>query len=245
MAHSITSFVNLKPNTVHIWSLNFVVNDETFNIYHDLLSVDEKERASRFKFYKDKRCYVVTKGVLRLLSGSYLNKEAKSIAFEYEKYGKPKFKHNTNLNFNVSHSGDLAVIGFVYNHTIGVDIEKIKNDFETFEIASNFFSKQEIDMLLEIPKPEQYKAFYRCWTRKEAFIKAKGSGLSFPLNEFAVSLDSDLDANVLWTKWDTGEKHQWQLTSFVPSEDYIAALIVDNEIEDVFYFDWDNKTTKI
>jgi 4'-phosphopantetheinyl transferase len=240
MTEPATSFVDLKPNTLHIWSLNFVVDDEAYNRYHSFLSKDEKERASRFKFYKDKRCYVVTKGVLRLLSGRYLNTDAKAIEFEYEKYGKPKLKHNTNLNFNVSHSGDLAIIGFVHNHTIGVDIEKIKNDFDTFEIASSCFSKHEIDALHKISKQEQHKAFYRCWTRKEAFIKAKGSGLSFPLDEFSVSLESDLDADVVWTKWNTDEKDQWKLTSFIPSEDYIAATIVDSEIEDTLYFDWNN-----
>ncbi|WP_400077176.1 4'-phosphopantetheinyl transferase family protein [Winogradskyella sp. R77965] len=235
------TLIELKPNTIHIWSINFVVNDDGYQRYFSFLSEDEKERASRFKFYKDRRCYVVVKGVLRLLSGVYLNKDPKKIEFNYGKYGKPKFRHKTNLNFNVSHSGDMAIIGFVYDHTIGIDIEKIKDDFDTFEIASNFFSKVEITALKKIPKPEQYRAFYRCWTRKEAFIKAKGSGLSFPLDEFAVSLDSDLDANVLWTKWNTAEKHQWQLTSFVPSKGYIAAHIVDTKIENIQYFNWANQ----
>jgi len=237
MTSSTNSFVNLKPNTVHIWSINFVVNEDEFNTYHDLLSADEKLRASKFKFYKDKRCYVVTKAALRLLSGAYLSTDAKDILFEYEAYGKPKFKHQTNLNFNVSHSGDLALIGFVYNHTIGIDIEKIKNDFDTFEIASNLFSKQEIDALRKIPEEEQYRAFYRCWTRKEAFIKAKGSGLSFPLDEFAVTLDNDLDADLIWTKWDINEKRQWQLTSFIPFKDYIAALINDYQAK-IEHFIW-------
>lgn len=236
--------IDLKPNTIHIWSVNFIVNDEAFNVYHSLLSEDEKLRASRFKFYKDKRCYVVTKGVLRLLSERYLNIDAKDIKFEYEDYGKPKFKHKTNLNFNVSHSGDIAIIGFVFDHTIGVDIEKIKNDFDTFEIAANFFSKKEISALREIPKSEQHIAFYRCWTRKEAFIKAKGTGLSFPLNEFAVTLDSDLEAKLIETQWDISEKEQWQLSSFIPSKDYIAAHIVDSKIENTQYFNWDDSQMK-
>ena len=228
----------LSKQNLHIWSLNFVVNDDAFNRYHSLLSEDEKKRAGKFRFYKDRRCYVVTKGVLRLLSGGYLNKDAKAIAFDYEEYGKPRYKHETNLNFNVSHSGDMAIIGFVYDHTIGVDIEKIKNDFDTFDIAINFFSKKEIAALRKIPKLQQYIAFYRCWTRKEAFIKAKGSGLSFPLDQFSVTLDSDLEANLLETLWDTSEKDRWQLTSFIPSNDYIAAIIVDSKFNDIQYFNW-------
>jgi len=232
--------IELKPNTVHIWAINFVVNEETFNSYFSLLSDDEKVRALRFKFYKDKRCYVVTKGVLRLLSASYLKMNAKDIIFEYEKYGKPKFKSQTNLNFNVSHSGDMAIIGFVYNYTIGVDVEKIKNDFDTSEIAANFFSQKEIEALQHIPKNEQYIAFYRCWTRKEAFVKAKGSGLSFPLDEFSVTLDKDLESELVETQWNPSEKYQWQLTSFKPSLDYIAATIVNSKFYDLQYYDWNH-----
>ena len=240
MVPSITSFYNLKPNTVHIWSLNFVVNDNAYRRYHCLLSEDEKKRASKFKFYKDKRCYVVSKGVLRILSGGYLNTDAKTIAFDYGKYGKPRYKHETHLNFNVSHSGDIAIIGFVYDYTIGVDIEKIKNDFDTFEIAINFFSKKEIAALRKIPKPLQHKAFYSCWTRKEAFIKAKGQGLSFPLDSFSVSLDSHEKTKLLETKWDEDEKNLWNLFSFSPKEKYIGAISVHGEVNNVQYYNFND-----
>ena len=233
------TLTELKPNTVHIWTINFLVSEDAFSRYHNLLSDDEKERANKFKFYKDKRCYVVTKGILRLLSATYLTKDAKDIKFEYGKYGKPKFKTETNLNFNVSHSGDIAIIGFVYDHTIGADIEKIKNDFDTFEIAANFFSKKEIATLREIPKSHQYLAFYRCWTRKEAFIKAKGSGLSFPLDQYSVSLNTDLKAELLETKWSTKEKEHWYYHSFIPDSNYIAAVIVDTQIEVFKHFTLD------
>lgn len=231
---------HLKPNMAHIWTINVAVKDDTYNKYYTLLSDDEKERVDRFKFYKDKRCFVISRGVLRLLSGTYLKIEAIDIEFDYEAYGKPKFKQKTNLNFNLSHSVDIAIIGFVYDHSIGVDIEKIKNDFDTMAIATNFFSKKEIEALQEIPKPQQYLAFYRCWTRKEAFIKAKGSGLSFPLDTFSVTLDADLDAELIETQWNLSEKNQWQLTSFIPDTNYIAALIVANQTEHLDYFIWDH-----
>ncbi|BAO74624.1 4'-phosphopantetheinyl transferase family protein [Winogradskyella sp. PG-2] len=240
MKYSETHFIHLKPNTTHLWSINFVVDGNMYTKYHNLLSEDEKLRASKFRFYKDKRCYVVTKGILRLLSGFYLNKVPKSISFEYKTYGKPEFKHQTDLNFNVSHSGDMAVIAFVYDHAIGVDIEKIKNDFDTLEIASNFFSKKEISALQKIAHAKQHIAFYRCWTRKEALIKAKGNGLSFPLDQFSMTLDSDLEAELLETKWDLTEKNNWQLLSFIPNQGYIAALIVGSIVNNVDYFNWDH-----
>jgi len=235
-----TTKIHLKPNTVHIWSLNFVVNDDAYNKYHSLLSEDEKTRASKFKFYKDKRCYVVGKGVLRLLSGKYLNNDAKAIVFEYGKQGKPKFKYEAHLNFNVSHSGDIAIIGFVYDHTIGIDIEIIKDDFDTLEIANNFFSKKEIAELRKIPNPQKHIAFYRCWTRKESFIKAKGQGLSFPLDSFSVSIDSDEKSELLETKWDEHEKNFWNLFSFSPKEKYIGAISVRGEVNKVQYFNFND-----
>ena len=238
MQNNFDSLAELHEDTIHIWNISFEVNDNELQSYFKLLSEDEKERANRFRFFKDKKCFVVTRGALRLISSHYLNKEPEDIIFEYEDYGKPKFKHSTNLNFNVSHSGNRAVIGFVYNHTIGIDIEKVKNDFDTFEIAANFFSKAEIDALSNIPKAEQYLAFYRCWTRKEAFIKAKGSGLSFPLDTFSVSLDSDIEASLLYTQWDELEKDTWKLISFIPKEGYIAALITDSFVNNLGHFDW-------
>ncbi|WP_178989435.1 4'-phosphopantetheinyl transferase family protein [Winogradskyella schleiferi] len=240
MKNQTRASVHLKPNMVHLWTINVEVKDDTYHKYYTLLSEYEKERADRFKFYKDKRCYVVARGVLRLLSSTYLKTEAIDIEFDYEQYGKPKFKQITNLNFNVSHSGDIAIIGFVYDHSIGVDIEKIKDDFNTFEIATNFFSKKEIEALQKTPKLQQHLAFYRCWTRKEAFIKAKGNGLSFPLDTFSVTLDSDLKAELIETQWNLSEKNQWQLTSFIPDTNYIAALIVANQTERLDYFTWDH-----
>ncbi len=238
MQNNFDSLAELLDNTVHIWNVNFDVNDNELQSYFKLLSEDEKERANRFRFFKDKKCFIVTRGALRLISSHYLKKEAEDIVFSYEDYGKPYFKHKTNLKFNVSHSGSRAVIGFVHHHTIGIDIEKTKNDFDTFEIAANFFSKAEIEALRKIPKDEQYIGFYRCWTRKEAFIKAKGSGLSFPLDTFAVSLDSDSKASLLYTEWDKSEKDQWQLISFIPEDGYIAALITESLVDNVGCFDW-------
>lgn len=240
MSHNFENIPLLKTNNVHIWSFTFETYDDIVQYHFHLLSEDEKERANRFRFYKDKQCYVVTRGVLRLLSAQYLNNNPKDIIFNYEAFGKPLYKEETNLKFNVSHSGNRALIGFVKNHPLGVDIEKIKNDFDIFEVAENYFSKSEIESLHNIPKEEQYKGFFRCWTRKEAFIKAKGSGLSFPLDTFSVSIDSDTDAILLRTEWDKNEKNNWKLESFIPAEGYMAALITDSSVKHIDYLDWEH-----
>ncbi|WP_418603971.1 4'-phosphopantetheinyl transferase family protein [Hwangdonia sp.] len=234
-------FVNLKPNIIHTWLVNFDDKDEdAINKYYYLLSEDEKKRASKYKFHKDKRCYIITKGALRLLSERYLNIDARAITFDYGKYGKPDFSFNTNLKFNISHSGDILALSFVKEFDIGVDIEKIKDNFDVFEIASNFFSTLEIETLKKVPKEKQVEYFYRCWTRKESFIKAKAKGLSFPLDSFSVCINSDKKTELLETKWDAAEKHQWKLFTFSHQPDYLGAISIKGDIKTVEYFSFNN-----
>ncbi len=229
----------LPEKTIHIWHCNFDYNRDKITKYSALLSKDEQQKASRFKFKKDEDCYIITRGILRLLLASYLKVEVKEIAFKYTSFGKPLLAMESQLKFNVSHSGDLAAFAFCHETEVGIDIEKIKTNFDVLELAQNFFSKNEIIALEKQPKEEQVKAFYRCWTRKESFIKAEGSGLSFPLNKFTVSLNTDYEASLLETHWDSAEKENWRLFSFLPGDSYIGALAVRNKFATINYFNWD------
>jgi len=231
--------LELKEKTIQVWHCNFDFNRDKIDFYTSLLSKDENQRASRFKFKKDKDCYIITRGILRLLLASYLKIEVKEISFKYTSYDKPLLAFESELKFNVSHSGNRAVFAFFKGTEIGVDIEKIKTDFDVLELAQNFFSKTEIASLEKQPKSELARAFFRCWTRKESFIKAEGSGLSFPLDKFTVSLNHDLEADLLETEWNPLEKDQWQLFSFVPFIDYIGAVAVPCSIAKINYFNWD------
>lgn len=224
---------------IHVWHCDFDFNREKLDFYSSLLSKNEKEKASRFKFKKDEDCYIITRGILRLLLASYLKLEAKEIIFEYTSFGKPYLAFDSLLKFNVSHSESMAAFAFINGTEIGVDIEKIKNDFNVLELAQNFFSSAEIIALENQPKEELPKAFFRCWTRKEAFIKAEGSGLSFPLDKFAVSLDDDLHAELLETQWNSEEKEEWKLFSFVPAIGYIAAVAVAKPYPEIIYKNFD------
>ena len=236
--------MELKPQdipdrTIHVWYCDFDFNREKLNYYSSLLSKNEKEKASRFKFKKDEDCYIITRGILRLLLASYLKLEAKDIIFEYTSFGKPYLTFDSLLKFNVSHSGSMAAFAFFKGTEIGVDIEKVKKDFDVLELAQNFFSATEIVALESQPKEELPKAFFRCWTRKEAFIKAEGSGLSFPLDKFAVTLDDDIEAELLETQWNPAEKNEWQLFSFIPAKGYLGALAVANTSAKISYHNWD------
>ncbi len=215
-------------NSIHLWYCNFDENLKNLPYYTTLLSEDEVARSLRFKFKKDRQSYVISRGVLRVLLGKYTHEKPEQLEFAYGKQGKPGL--NSPIKFNISHSGNMAVFGFTINDEIGVDIEYIKPDVEVMHLAENFFSETEIAMLKSLPEAIQKRAFYRCWTRKEAFIKAEGSGLSFPLDQFSVSVDDDTVAKLLETKWNTNQKNNWALHSCVPKADYIAAVAVENSL---------------
>ncbi len=219
---------NIIANSTHLWYCNFDENLKNLQHYGTVLSDDEAARSLRFKFLKDRQSYIISRGILRILLGKYTHTKPEQLAFIYGKYGKPSL--NSPIKFNISHSGNMAVFGFTINDEIGVDIEYIKPDVEVMHLVENFFSETEIAMLKSLPEAIQKKAFYRCWTRKEAFIKAEGSGLSFPLDQFSVSVDDDEVANLLETKWNTNKKNNWALHSCVPKADYIAAVAVENKL---------------
>lgn len=211
---------------IHIWNCKVDFNRDLTLRYKNILSLDEEKRASQFKFEKDQIVYTTARGILRLLAGHYLSLSPNEIQFDYTQFGKPFFKTDTSLKFNVSHSGERIAIAFCQNYDIGVDIEHINRDFDVMEIAVNYFSKNEIQALANIPNKEKNRAFYRCWTRKESFIKAEGSGLSFPLDKFSVSLNKDETAELLETSWHVDEKMHWSLFSLVPCQNYLTALAV-------------------
>ena len=237
---NITKFdFNFPASTILVWYCSFETNKKCLQEYFELLSMDEKKKVDRFKFEKDKNCYIITRGILRILLGHYLSIKPNKIIFKYTSFGKPYLTFENSLKFNISHSGDMAVFAFFQNQEIGVDIEKIKEDFDVLELAQNFFSKTEITTLEKQSPEDLPKAFFRCWTRKEAFIKAEGSGLSFPLDKFAVSLDDDHQAELIETQWNPSEKKQWSLFSFTPATGYIAAVAVATPNLEITYQSWD------
>lgn len=225
----------ITKKQIHVWFINLDITEEKIIHLNHFLSEDEILKASKFRFKKDKNCSIISRGALRLLSGKYLNTNPKTIKFKYGEFGKPYYDMPTELKFNVSHSGNMAAIAFILNCEIGIDIEKLKYDFEVMDIVDNYFSESEIESLKKLPVQDRSKGFYRCWTRKESFIKAKSKGLSFPLDAFSVSINSDEEAEISETKWDKKEKDLWNLFSFTPQKEYIGAVSVRGNIENIKY----------
>lgn len=225
--------LSLQSDEAHVWSVSKKGHEDRVHNYWDILDDLERERAMKFRFLKDRLCFIIARGSLRSLLASYTHTPPEEIEFLYGFNGKPYIDHPSNIQFNVSHSGDTIVLGFVQKYDIGVDVEYTKRSIEVEKIARLFFSKEEVTSLLSLDCDYHTQAFYNCWTRKEAFIKALGSGLAFPLDQFVVSLDSTKTATLIDTKWDKKEKEKWVLKSIEPQEDYIGAVSIKGTVNTI------------
>ncbi|MEO0572698.1 MAG: 4'-phosphopantetheinyl transferase superfamily protein [Bacteroidota bacterium] len=229
----------LEPSESHIYLLEIDRMVSRLRHFNSYLSIDEKYRASRFRFKKDENCFLTTRGALRLLASKYVGILPKDIIFKKESFGKPKFDHVIGLDFNVSHSGNLAMIGFCLDHHLGVDVEMIKTDFDIMDIAKNYFYGREIMTLEALPSEKRHEGFFSLWTRKEAIIKYDGRGLGIPLNSFSVSLDSITPSKISKINWNSEGSEENDLYAIPTTEGYKAAFSVHRSIKKFQLFDTD------
>ncbi len=224
-----TESVELNEREVHVWRARLDAPASAARQFRELLSADERERAARFRFDKHQRRFTVARGVLRTLLGRYLGCEPEDLTFEYSEHGKPFLAGNQaiDLRFNLSHSHEIALFGFTIGRDIGVDVEQIRPDRSTREIAERFFSPAEVEALFALPKEQQTAGFFRCWTRKEAYIKAKGKGMSISLDSFAVSLSPEKPASLLWVRDHAEEPARWNLQELAVDADFATCVAVE------------------
>jgi len=222
----------LADEEIHIWRVDLDLPMIGFQQLHQSLSVDEKVRAERFHFERDRRRFIVGRGNLRTMLGCYLNVEPSGVQFCYGKNGKPAPAEplgKGNILFNVSNSEGLALYAFVRDHEIGVDIERIRDIPGMDQIAERFFTAGEKTVFRSLPEGKKSEAFFNCWTRKEAFIKAKGEGLGFSLDQFEVSLAPGERAALIWSNGDPQETSRWSLRELDVGPGFAAALAVDGQ----------------
>lgn len=222
-AHKVAS--TLSAQQVHIWQVPFM------QFAHDLaiLSVDEKKRAMRYKFAIHRQRFIAYRVALRQILAGYYNTEPSKLAFSYTAYNKP-YLDLAELQFNLSHSKNMMVLGITKHCTIGIDIEIIKANHALMDIAKQYFCDLEYQKLKLVPTLDQQACFYELWTRKEAFIKAIGTGLSYPLDHFAVSCHDDLPARILHINGNR-ENSQWNMHSLdlvYQDDQYKLACVVNN-----------------
>jgi len=219
----------ISEHEVHLWRFDLGALAHEEQKWRLILSTDEQLRAGRFHFSRDRQRFTATRALLRTILASYVAADPKELVFLYSDRGKPSLGscHSGNqLEFNVSHSGEIALLAITRGQALGVDVEQVRNNFDCEAIAQRFFSEHEQRQLAALTPSHRYQGFFRCWTRKEAYIKAQGAGLSLPLDQFDVSLKFEDRSALLSTRPNGDEAAKWNLQEVPAGDGYIAALCV-------------------
>ncbi len=229
----------LHPGEVHVWR---VKTDRDADFPADplsLLSKDEAERAGRFHFEKDRRRFARCRVTLRQIAGAYIKKDPQEVEFSYQEKGKPELilsPDSPALHFNLSHSGEIALLAFDLAYPLGIDLEAVQERTDIESIAERYFSPAElVDLPVELPHRRQ--AFFTLWTLKEAYLKARGSGLSYPLNAFKIGRGQESGEFSLQVPQDPGQNARWSLFGFVPQPGFQAGLATDPSISNKYFFE--------
>jgi len=230
--------LTLELNQVDIWRVSLKLDSDSVQQANSTLSADESQRAARFHFDKDRQRFTLSHIALRDILSRYLHIQPEKIIFTVGEYGKPAVVSNLNLDFNLSHSGDYALIAVARGHKTGVDVEHFREELEIEKIAQRFFSNEENAELMSLPLDQQPTGFFNCWTRKEAYIKAHGLGLSLPLDSFDVSLAPDEPAILRATRPNTHEVSKWTLLSLDVEDQYAGAVAVEGLNLDFRFWNW-------
>ena len=224
--------LELKTDEIHVWCVSLDQQASRFQMLSQTLSPDERMRAERFHFEKDRNHFVISKGMLRTILGSYLSAEPDKLRFCYGKHGKPKLADISGkgrICFNSSRSEGLSLYAFTLDREIGVDIEHIHDVPEVEHIVERFFSEVENELFHSLPESRKKEVFFNCWTRKEAFIKAIGDGLYRPLYKFDVSLSPGEPAELLSIEGDSTKASGWRIQDLNLASGHAAACAVEGQ----------------
>jgi 4'-phosphopantetheinyl transferase len=236
------SDLELADREVHIWRIDLNLPIDQLRLVRYTLSEDERRRASRFYFKRDQDRYVAARAGLRDILGRYLGRGPGDLSFQYNRHGKPSLvdgDYKDCVGFNLSHSGDIALVAVVRGSGVGIDIERIRMDFTGEDIASRFFSPVEMKAIQAQPLEKRHIAFFSCWTRKESYIKARGEGLSIPLDAFDVSVGPDEPPRLLANRSDPIEVTRWSMFHLEPGKDYIGSLTAETGKWVLRYWRWE------
>ncbi|HLJ36063.1 MAG TPA: 4'-phosphopantetheinyl transferase superfamily protein [Ktedonobacteraceae bacterium] len=236
------SDIALQNKEVHVWLASLNAPLSKIEALKQLLSDEEVARAGRFYFEKGRHGYIVTHGILRILLGRYLDVDPRQLRFRTNAYGKPSVEspiHGAQLHFNLSHAHELVVFAFTYLGEVGIDIEYKRATVEYEALAKHSFSSSEYTVLHNLPEHMKQEAFFNCWTRKEAYIKARGMGLSLPLDLFDVSLQPGEPAALLDSRENAQEVTRWTFEAMTMPPEYAGALAVEGHGWNVNYWLWE------
>lgn len=230
----------LAERDVHIWFASLDRTLAELESLETLLSEDEIARAGRFSFLVDRERYVAGRGILRRLAGSYTGRRPQDIAFIYGEQGKPALGNQNGpgssefLAFNVAHTRSHIVFAFTRLPAIGIDLECTDREVDFTAVAQRFFSTREVQELESLPDAQRSEGFFLCWTRKEAYVKARGGGLQIPLDSFDVSLTPGEIPRLR-----AADGGRWRFASFAHEPNCVGAVVVTQPVTEITYFDWD------
>lgn len=231
----------IEDGGVPLWFVDLRLSSEKADRLWAILSEDERKRAARFLATKDQDRFVVSRGLLRTLLGGYLSCTPQAIRFQYNYSGKPFLAddlNTDNLQFNLSHSEDVLLLGITQGHRIGVDVERLDSGADCLPLAKNFFAAAEYEALTTLHLSEQNAAWFRSWTVKEAYLKAVGVGLRQPLDSVEVSV-TEMPARLLRIAGDASEAARWQTQTVTPCAGFVGALVVESSVSlDIQYKCW-------
>ena len=234
--------LDLHAHRVDIWRVSLDLSTETLRFLESSLSADELHRAARFHFSSDRDRFIAAHGCLRGILARYFHSEPGQLSFSTGSHGKPAIdlaSSERGVEFSLSHSGDVALVAVAGEQKVGVDVERIRQGISAPVIARQYFSKSEVAELLALPSEHREVGFFNCWTRKEAYIKAQGFGLSLPLESFDVSLSPNEPAILRATRPDPEESARWTLQHLNVYPGYAAALASEGSVKMLNSWDWD------
>lgn len=233
--------VKLNKNEVHIWCASLDLSNNCLSRLAQTLSNDENIKARRFYFEKDRRDFIIGRGILRSIIGSYLNEKPSKLQFNYGPYGKPyliKEFDGFDLRFNLAHSRGLAIYAFTRNREIGVDLEYAYLPEDSEKLVAGFFSEEEKAVWFSLPTEQKPEALFVCWTRKEAYIKAVGGWLDKPLNQLAFLSPIGGPDQLKRVSGAQTKIIGWTIETLVPMPGYIATLVLSGREFDPSYYKW-------
>lgn len=224
----------LPEGEVHIWRATFASTTTRIQYLLSTFSNDERQRAGRFRHEQDRRRFITGRGLLREILGRYLKVVPEQIQFQYGAQGKPYLQTsaniaNTAIQFNLAHSHNLILYAFAKGMNIGIDLEYIDPTINLEQLTRHFFSEKEIQILQALAQKQKREMFFKFWTQKEAYLKAIGQGLAYPLKALDVSGISNTSPKFVNGVGGNQATNPWYIQTFIPAPDYIMALAVDQE----------------
>lgn len=228
--------LTLNCQEVHIWKINLEQSSINVQNSFDILNEAEKNKAQKFRFEKHQKRYTMARSSLKRILSRYLSMTPQNVEFQYNDYGKPQLLeklNNIDLQFNVSHSENVAIYGITCHYLIGVDIEYIRPMPEADNLAKRFFSRKEFEHISQLSSTEKYEEFFKLWTAKEAYLKAIGKGISGGLEKVEISTDE----TVRFINLPKSDDINYNLFYLTPHHNYLGAIAVENNQQIYHYWE--------